>query len=129
MHKEIVISIIIVIAIILGNILTQGYIKKSVEETNQKLSKLRVELLKEEKQKDEVEKQIEEIHGKWDECYNIMAYFIEHDELEKVETQLQSIKGNVEIEEYAQAVPELDKCIYLLNHVKDKEALMIQNIF
>lgn len=129
MYKEIIISVIVVAVIVVGNILTQGYTRKSAEETNKQLEELRQDLRKEEKEGEKLQKTIGRIHQEWDNRYSILAYFIEHDELEKVETQLTAVKANIEIEEYEQSIPELDKCIYLLNHVKDKEALMIQNIF
>lgn len=131
MYKELMISIVIIVAIIIGNIVTQGYTKKTVEVTNQELGKLREQLMKEENEieEEEIKKNAEGIHEEWQKRYKTLAYFIEHDELEKVETQLTSIKANIEVKEYEQTIPELDKCTYLLNHVKDKEALMIQNIF
>lgn len=131
MYKELMISIVIIIAIIIGNIVTQGYTRKTVEVTNQELGKLREQLMKEENEieEEEIKKNAEGIHEEWQKRYKTLAYFIEHDELEKVETQLTSIKANIEVKEYEQTIPELDKCTYLLNHVKDKEALMIQNIF
>lgn len=129
MYKELVISIIIVIAIVVGNIVTHNYTKDSVAMINDELNKLRQELLKEEKEQETLDKHVLEIDSKWSEKYKVLAYFTEHDELEKVETQITAVKGNIEIAEYEQSVPELDKCIFILNHIKDKESLMIQNIF
>lgn len=132
MYKEILISIIIAIAITIGDFLTQGYARKSIAELSSDLNNLRADI------KDQVEDTnenkpivgtLEKLHGKWDDRYKKMAYFIEHDELEKVETQLTAMKGFVEMKKYEESVPELDKCIYILEHIKDKERLMIQNIF
>ena len=58
-----------------------------------------------------------------------LAYFIEHDELEKVETDLVSIKSYIETQEYEQAVGELDKGAFVLKHIEDKYAFNLQNIF
>lgn len=129
MFKEIVISLVIIIAIIIGNILSQNYTKNSVEKMNNDLYGLRENLMVDEKNLENLNKEIKDIYSQWSKMYEKMAYFIEHDELEKVQTQLTAIKGNIEVKEYEQSVPELDKCIFILNHIKDKEALRIQNIF
>ena len=129
MYKELVISIIIVIAIVVGNIVTHNYTKDSVAMLNDELNTLRQILLKEEKKQDLLNKQVIEIEEKWSEKHKVLAYYTEHDELEKVETQITAVKGNIEVEEYEQCIPELDKCIFILNHIKDKDSLMIQNIF
>lgn len=129
MFKETVISLVIIIAIIIGNILSQNYTKNSVEKMNNDLYGLRENLMVDEKNLENLNKEIKDIYSQWSKMYEKMAYFIEHDELEKVQTQLTAIKGNIEVKEYEQSVPELDKCIFILNHIKDKEALRIQNIF
>ena len=39
------------------------------------------------------------------------------------------IKGNVDVEEYNQAIPQLDECVFIINHIIDKESLLIRNLF
>ena len=125
MYKEIIISIIIIAFIITGDILTQKYTKKSIEDMNYELDQLKTEKLKQES----VEEKIAKIDIKWNQMYQKLAYYIEHDELEKVETQLSEIKGNIETKEEKQGVPEINKCIFILNHIRNKESFKIQNIF
>ena len=55
--------------------------------------------------------------------------YIEHDEIEKVETELAGINGYIEIEEYKEAVVEIDKNIYILEHIKNKNLFDLENIF
>lgn len=52
-----------------------------------------------------------------------------HDELEKVSTELAKLKADVKTENYDFAVENLDNCIFILEHIKDKSALKIVNIF
>lgn len=131
MTKELIICIIIVILIFLGNAVTQNYTNASVTETTENLNELRKEISKEENEIDsETAKQkVDEIHEKWDSKYEKLAYYIEHDELEKVETELTGLRGYIEKEEYAEAIPELDKSVYILEHIKNKTALNLKNIF
>ena len=136
MYKELVICIIMVIVIIVGNILSENYTNESVHESTEQLDKLKEELLLNKEESNEEKsnnkkamEQINEIHNKWDEKYNVLAFYIEHNELEKIETELTGLRASIETEEYEQAVNELDKAVYLLKHVEEKNKLSWKNIF
>ena len=131
MTKELIISIIIVVIIFVGNAVTENYTGESVDETKQSLSDLRDEIIKNENEVDVniTKEKIDDIHEQWDSRYEKLAYYIEHDELEKVKTELTGLRGYIEKEEYSEAVPELDKSVYILEHIKDKTALNLKNIF
>lgn len=129
MKKELIICSAIVIAIILGNILTQGYTKEVVLYMDEELENLKEDLLQEEVDTEKVTGKITNIREEWEKRYQKLAYFIEHDELEKVETELTSLQANIETKEYKQGIPDLQKCIFILDHIKDKSSLQIKNIF
>ena len=131
MIKELIISIIIVILIFVGNFITENYTKESVDETTQNLSVLREEIIKKDDEIDIqlVKSEINDIYEKWNLRHEKLAFYIEHDELEKVKTELTGLKGYIEKEEYTEAIPELDKSVYILQHIKDKTALNFKNIF
>ena len=131
MIKELIISIIIVVFIFIGNAVTENYTKESIDETTQSLVILRDEIIKDEKEIDfEVAKRkIDDIYEKWNQRYEKLAYYIEHDELEKVKTEITGLRGYIEKEEYSEALPELDKSVYILEHIKDKTSLNLKNIF
>lgn len=131
MIKELLISTIIVVIIFIGNCITENYTKQSVEEAINDLSELREELIK---QDDDInidiaKERINNVHDKWDSRYKKLVYYIEHDELEKVETELTGLKGYIEKEEYTEAIPELDKSVFILEHIKDKTSFKLKNIF
>lgn len=129
MKKELIICSAIVIAIILGNILTQGYTKEVVLYMGEELENLKEDLLQEEVDTEKVTGKITNIREEWEKRYQKLAYFIEHDELEKVETELSSLQANIETKEYKQGIPDLQKCIFILDHIKDKSSMQIKNIF
>ena len=129
MGKEIIISIIIIIGIIIGNIVTQNYTSKSINLIGETLEELRTELAKDELEKEKTENTIKKIDQQWDEMHNKMAYYIEHDELEKVETNLIALKSFCKSEEYADAISELDKSVFVLQHIENKNSFNWQNIF
>ena len=133
MYREMTICVITVIAIIIGNILSENYTKSSVQESTNLLAELKDELIDNnkdvEKTNNKAKKQIDKIHENWDKKYNILAFYLEHNELEKIETELTGLRASIETEDYEQAVNELDKAVYLLNHVEEKNKLSWKNIF
>ena len=129
MLKEFVICTIILILIFVGNGITQGYSRSSIEDINEKLVDLREEMNKEEINDEEVVKKEEEINKQWEEMFSRLAYYIEHEELEKVSKNLENIKTYISLKEYDNAIKEINEGIYILNHIEDKYSFNLQNIF
>lgn len=131
MKKELIICIIIILLIIIGNIVTQNYTKECVSQMNQKLDILKDSSINAKIEEDnmDLENKIVEIENEWNEYQEKLAYYIEHDELEKVETQIFTMKGFSEIKKYDEIIPELEKCIFILEHIQDKTKLNVKNIF
>ena len=129
MLKEFVICTIILILIFVGNGITQGYSRSSIEDINEKLVNLREEMNKEEINDKEVVKKEEEIDKQWEEMFSKLAYYIEHEELEKVSKNLENIKTYISLKEYDNAIKEINEGIYILNHIEDKYSFNLQNIF
>lgn len=129
MRKEWIICGIVIFLVIIINIITQSYTNKSVEFMDAKLEALKGKLEQEEIEQKVIQQEMQDLMKDWKERYENLAYYIEHDELEKVETELTSLQANIEIEEYQQGVPDLEKSIFILNHIKEKFKLNIKNIF
>ena len=128
MKKEVIICVIILIFIFVGHIITQNYSKNSSEEITKDLEGLKV-MIDENIEVNKLEVKADEIENKWNEKYNKLAYFIEHEELEKVKTGLVSIKSFVKSEENSELMNEVDKTIYLLEHIVEKNKVNLKNIF
>lgn len=129
MVKEFVICTIILILIFLGNGITQGYSRDSIEDINEKLTDLREEMYKEEVNEEEIAKHESEINKQWEEMFSRLAYYIEHEELEKVSTNWENTKTYIKLKEYDNAIKEVNEGIYILNHIEDKYSFNLQNIF
>lgn len=129
MKKELIICIFIIIIIIVTNILTQNYTKECVSQMHDKLNLLKEECLIEKTNKAEIYNKIDDIYNTWSTYQEKLAYYIEHDELEKVETQIFAINGFFKINNYDEIIPEIEKCIFILEHIEDKNMLNIKNIF
>lgn len=129
MYKEIIVCILVVILIFSMDLLSNNYTKKVFFSINDSLGNLRNEMLKENEDVNKINDEIKKVEQEWNEKLNLLSCYIEHNELEKVARQLTLIKGNIEVGEYNQAVPQLDDCVYVINHIKDKESLLIRNLF
>ena len=77
----------------------------------------------------QIVEKIDSLYKYWNNMYKKMAYYIEHDELEKIELYITALKSNVETEEYGQAVEKIDSCIFILKHIEAKYSFNLQNIF
>jgi len=84
---------------------------------------------KEEKDQQKIDEAIKKTKNDWKERYEKLAYYIEHDELEKVETHLTVLQADIEVEDYEHGIGELDSCSFVLQHIQDKESLNLRNIF
>lgn len=129
MLKEMAVCVVILISIFTFDFKTQEYTEKTIEDTTSKLETLREELTKEDKDNEKLLKDMEKIYNEWLGYHEKLAYFIEHDELEKAETDMVALKGSVNVKEYEMAVSELDKSVYVLQHIEDKYKFELVNIF
>ncbi len=127
MLKETIICIVIVVLISLGNYMTQNYTKETVGELSTELWDLKEKVIQQEKEK--LKNSLEEIDRQWGKKHEKLAYYIEHDELEKIETELMAMKGNVEIEDYDSLMSGIEKSIFILKHIEEKYDFNLQNIF
>ena len=129
MRKELIICIIVILIVIISNAITQSYAQEAVDIMDEKLNALESCLEKENDAKEEILKSSDEVMQNWREKYERLAFFIEHDELEKVETQLTELIAYIKIEEYKEAINPLETSIFILNHIKEKFRLNMKNIF
>lgn len=126
MAKELIISIFIVIVIVTGDCVTQNYTNESINETSASLMELRKNLVKDDVNSEQLAKSI---NDEWSNRHKMLAYYIEHNELEKVETNLSALIGYIEVHQNEEAIVELDRTVYILGHIKNKNVFNLENIF
>lgn len=127
MYKELIIIIVAITLVVSLDIVTNNYTKETVEIMRGKLSILREYIFEENKEESDL--QIPDIEKEWDERYKILAFYLEHDELEKVNTELTSIKAFLDMEEYSECMNSLDKCVFILEHIQEKEETSLKSVF
>ena len=141
MKKELIIVIIIVIAIIILDTITHNYTKINFAKINEQLEQIKEiseEIYIMEKEQDIVEntskqeklkEKIKTMEEDWKSINNKTALYIEHEELEKANVSMVKFKRYIQLEEYTEAIAELENCKYILDHIRDKEAMQIINLF
>jgi len=126
-YKEIITIIIIILMIFIGDFVTQRFTKNSVNSLTNELNILKERLI--EKSFEEANEQTEKIQFRIDEVHHKLSYYLEHDEIEKIETNFTACKSLTKTEDYSSAIEELEKTIFVLNHITDKYSFNLDNIF
>ena len=148
MKKELIIVIIIVIAIIILDTITHNYTKINFAKINEQLEQIKeisedIYIMekeqdiaentskegKENDNKTSKQEKLKTMEEDWKTINNKTALYIEHEELEKANVSMVKFKRYIQLEEYTEAIAELENCKYILDHIRDKEAMQIINLF
>ena len=127
MFKEITIIITIIILIFVGDYITQKYTKNNVDFLTNELNFLKEKI--DNKSYEEAVSQAEKLQVQIDNVHHKVSYYLEHNEIEKIETTYTSCKSYIKTENYEDASCELEKTIFLVNHLTDKYSFNLDNIF
>ena len=127
MYKEMIISIIIVVLLIIGDFFMQNYAKQSINSLTEEFQSIKQSL--ESENQEEAIKKIEDLETKWQNINEKLAYYIEHNELEKVEANFVICKSFAEMQKYDLAISRLDETIFALQHIGEKYKISLENIF
>ena len=128
MFKETLICVSIIILILLGNMITNKYTIKSIESLSNKLEEVKISI-NENKEKEDTQKNIEEMLSDFNSRHDKLAIYIEHAEIEKVELELESMQSYFEEDDIKKTITQIDKSVFLLKHLEDKYAFNLQNVF
>ena len=129
MKRELIIVSIIIVCIIIASIITQNNTKKEIADIDNKLENFKTEIMENKKGYIELNEEIDEIYDNWVEKDKILSLYLEHNELEKINLSLKTIKGFIEVDITNESVQEIEKCIATLEHIEEKQAFNIKNIF
>ncbi len=127
MYKELIICTVIIIIIVTLDIFLQNYTKTSTMEIEELLSEIKESI--ENKDTDSQKDKLNELDKTWEEKHNKLAYYIEHDELEKVDSSIVKVRYFLENGDIPSAIAELETGKFVLKHIEDKYKFNFQNIF
>ena len=120
---------LILLFVIIGDIITQNYSNNFFDCLESDLKNLKNEIRKDEKNKNVLMQEINDIKSDWSNHFNVLAYYTEHDELEKIENKIWRIYAGIEVDRYDEATVEVEECEFLIKHIKNKERFKLVNIF
>lgn len=128
MTKETIICLVLIVAIFVLDYITQSYTENIANDFFAKIDNMKSSI-QENKTHDELEESMEEIDSSWESAHNRLAFFIEHRELEKVETSFVNLRSFIETYDYSMALSKLDETSFLLEHIKDRNKFSLENVF
>lgn len=128
MIRDIFIITIIIISVIIGTIYTQNLLGENTDVLLKELGKLETNI-NENMQKEEIDKNANDIYQKWREVSEKWSIIVDHQEIDLIEKALLAVKSTIETEEYNKSIQKIQESIYLIGHIKEKEELNIKNIF
>ncbi len=70
----------------------------------------------------ELSSKSEDIYNEWICMNDILTFYIEHDELEKVNVQFERIIADYSVDSKEEVVPEIKEAIFILNHIEKAKA-------
>lgn len=132
MQKEMIIVAVIIVVVVVVNITTDKYTKNCVSEINMKLEEIydmANASLEEEKENNQIIEKMDALREEWSNFSKKLAFYIEHDEIEKVDTSIVEINEYIKLGLYDEAIPEIRKCSFILEHIKNKGELQVINLF
>ena len=131
MFKETLIIVRIVFIIIIGNIGIQNYISKTSDELVFQLEDLKdkLENIDETNNMEELKEFSVKIYENWEEVNKKWSILVIHSELDLIELALIGVKSTIEANELQDTLQEIEKSIFLVEHIKEKENLKLKNIF
>ena len=129
--KELIGIVTIIVVVSIASLILQTYLEKTSDEMVGKLEELKKEIREAVKNQNN-EKAVSisnDILQKWEEVNEIWSMVIIHEELDTIKLSMLEVNAAVEAGSFDDGLEEIDKTIFLVEHVKEKEALMLKNIF
>ena len=141
MKKEISISLIIIIIVVIADILTSNITDKKISDINNDLDNMREKIVfVKNLNEEDIEKNnnstynelildVKNIKRKWEDNNNILSYYIEHNELEKVGTEISTLYNYSESNNFEQALDSISRLEFILDHISKKYDFELNNFF
>lgn len=129
MLKEILIVCLIILAVLVCNFVLQIYITKSSDSLVEKLSILNEKIITNSKDNRNISNLLNDIENEWEKSKKKWEIFVMHSELDQIEIALTNIKSSMKIDDKQDAVIETEKAKFLLQHIAERDAFRLKNLF
>ena len=77
----------------------------------------------------EAQDEFDNLEKKWKEKSGKLALFVEHNELEKVSSNVEIIESNFKTNETEKVLENISELKFMLEHIEEKNQLKLKNIF
>ncbi len=125
--KEYVIVGVILVFVFFMEHITKQNLSDSVKWMKDGITSIENKL--EENRETEAQNEFLELKGKWDGEQEKLAFFVEHEELEKVSNDMVIIESNFEQNEADEIDENITDLKFMLDHIEEKNQLNLKNIF
>lgn len=122
--KEYVILFFIIVFVIFIEIITDNITHKSISDINKTIEELELSL-----ESEDAGEKVKNLCDSWEKEEDKLAFYMEHDELEKVGVLVDNIKSDIANDSMDEINEKVDEIKFLLEHVKNKQKIELKNIF
>lgn len=123
-----IISIIILLAVIITlDVITITNTRETMELLSNNINDIKNNV--ETQDTKNIQSSIDELDKNWKKSIDKLSYYIEHNELDKVEVEIVTFKTDIKNQEYDEAIESMERANFLLEHIKDKNQFNLKNIF
>ena len=126
--KEIIIIFFILVFVLGMEFITSKITQKSLEKIKSQISELE-KMIKENDEKENTLEKLQKIAKEWDKIENYLAFFTEHNELEKIREDIVSMKANLESGEISDFLEKVSHMKFRLECVQNKQKMKWNHIF
>lgn len=126
--KEFIIIFLVLLIIILGDIGIQYYLNSSSAKLVNSLKEIK-KLLDSKENSNMVNEKCNKLYYDWKKTEKRWSIIVLHSELDLIEQALIETKGYILENDIGQGKVGIEKSIFLIEHIPDKEALSLKNIF
>ena len=125
--KEYIIIIVIIFLISTIEVWTSYELRNSID--NMKNGIQSVQNKVDEKNEKEAQQEFDKLKENWKDQADRLAFFTEHNELEKINNDLVKIEANFESDENDMLMENIAELKFILDHIEEKNQLRWKNIF
>lgn len=129
--KECIIMITIIVIVFSGDAMIQGYLENSSNTLENQLQELKEKAIesKETENREEVKETFEKLEEEWEKTNKIWSVIVIHEELDNIEESLTKAKSSIYDGEVEEALEEIETAIFFIKHVREREKILLKNIF
>lgn len=139
MRKEFFVSLLIVILIFIVNFFSKKYtenfknniiknfdsLKESVNEARKKENE-DVEI--DEELLNDVNQNFNNMKDVWIKNRDVLSYYVEHNELEKIDLNIVSLGSYLQTGQYDESIKEIDEGVFSVKHIGEKYLFNLKNV-